>query len=276
MTMNIDDLKTLSKENLNKIHAVIEAIDSALQIGKIEKGVLLIPKANFENRHIEISEVKGVLAKIAKEGDDLIVVVPHENPHPPDKRREPPPSSGDSPFRETFEPKQIRYERDKKIYEDTYSKNIELRIKNISKFRTLSENIEKVVSDGKAYSIAEVGQKVRFDALNAVVRYGDIQHAFHKGERDDAVRLKLFKLLWGKRQVRKNRKVKTKGEMVQAGYLAAQIGISFDASSFARNNNNAKEALKGLIKNTRRVLKDKNIPIRIIRKNGVLLVVEER
>src|SRR3989344_2875469 len=118
------------------------------------------------------------------------------------------------------------------------------------------------------------GSKVRFNALNAVIIYGDVRHAFHKGDRDDAMRLKLFKLLWEHRQVKKNGNVKTKGEMMQAGYLAAQTGISFDASSFARNNK-AKEALKGLIKNTRRVLKDKNIPIKIVRKNGVLLVVEE-
>ena len=144
MKMNMLDIKTLSKENLNKIHAVLKTIDTALEIGKIENGTLLIPKENFEQQHVHISEVESVLAKIAKEENDLIVVVPHENPHPPDKRFELPPSAGDSSFREPFEHKQANYERERQKYEETYSKNIELRIKDSDKFNKLLEAVEKV------------------------------------------------------------------------------------------------------------------------------------
>lgn len=150
MTMSMLDLKVLSKESLNKIHIVLKTIDTALEIRKIEKGVLLVPKSNFENQRIHISEVEGILAKIAEEENNLVVVVPHENPHPPYNKYkwlESLPTSGDSLTQENPEYKKANYEREKQRYEETYSKNIELHIKNVSKFRALSENVEKIVND---------------------------------------------------------------------------------------------------------------------------------
>ena len=138
------NLKTLSEENLNKIYAVLQGIDDALEIGKSGKDTLIIPKENFEGQHVHASEVESIVAKIAEEENGLIAVVPHENPYPPDKRFELPPSSGDFPFRETFEHKQARYERDKKEYGEMYSQNIELRIKDGDKFNKLLEAVEKV------------------------------------------------------------------------------------------------------------------------------------
>lgn len=181
MKISMLDLKILSKENLNKVHAVLKTIDVALEIGKSDNGTLLIPKTNFEEQHVHISEVVGVLAKIAKAENNLIVVVPHEIPHPPDKRHElppykSPPSLINSPLfpEEGFEHKQARYERDNKVYEETYSKNIELRVKDDGKFRKLLRKVKDSLPDVKEQKKISLGShEVIFIEEDGSIKVGD-------------------------------------------------------------------------------------------------------
>lgn len=147
---------------------------------------------------------------------------------------------------------------------------------------TLPDNFEKLyqklqhetTSQSENAVPDEIKQKVRFDALNARVVYGDTYHKFQRGSRDEKTRYKLFKELWSRRCYIKNGKEKIKGEMMQAGHLAAMLGISSDASTFNRNKN-LQEKLFGMTKNITRVFRDKKMPIKIKRQNGIQLEVKE-
>ena len=119
----------------------------------------------------------------------------------------------------------------------------------------------------------EVGAKVRFDG--GVFRHGDVQHVFHKGDRGNANRLALMKILWSNRRRTKGTTTVKAGEKMQRAHMAARLNIAEDASSFGRDAS-AKRKLKNLINGINRELKSKNMPVKIDTVGGIQLVVKEK
>lgn len=116
-------------------------------------------------------------------------------------------------------------------------------------------------------------EKIHFD--NGVVTYKNKRHAFHKGKMGrDEPRFALFKILWDKKQVWKKGRIERRGERSQSNYLAVQIGISSDADVFSRNTK-IREEFFNLVKGLNRAFRVARIPIKIDRKNGILLIAKE-
>lgn len=271
--MDMLNVKNLSPDNLSKIYSVLKTILEATKIAKNDKGLFLIPRNNFEKEGIQISEVEGILDKVSKEESHVISFLFHEIPYLPKEPGSLTDASLDY-FRESPAQRKENYERDKKIHEEKYSKNMEVRIENLGKFQKLLERVELANNENVVFTAGGNEKKVKFNSENNTVIYKDRRHTFHKKRVEEAVRLSLFKKLWEKKCYITKGQVKIKGNIIPAGLLATQLNIAMDASNYDRNKR-IKGKLLGLIKNMNRVFRDKKIPIKISRKGGVQLIVEE-
>lgn len=110
-----------------------------------------------------------------------------------------------------------------------------------------------------------------FDSLNGVLRYGSTFHTFHNRKREDALRLELFKELWGNRKVIEDRTQKEKGLALPPATLALRINLIDSAQKFPPSD---EAAFYSCLKGIQRFLRDKKFPARIERKNGIQLVIE--
>lgn len=152
-------------------------------------------------------------------------------------------------------------------------------VSEIELIRELYNHIKNKSQVGNEYVKPSVqviqDSKVRFDSLNGVLRYEDEIVKFHRGERGNKPRLALFKELWEPKKYIKNGKIKAKGEAFPPEALAVRLDIVDGASDFQRNKQK-QEHFFGLIKGINRQLRDKNIPARIERNNGIQLVITEK
>ncbi len=136
--------KDLSADHSQKIHSVLRIIIEARKISKNEGDYFLVPKSNFEEQGIQISEVEGILFKIEKEENGLASIIPHEIPYPFKE----PTSLIDAPldyFTESSKQRQQKHERDKKVYDEKWLKNIEVEIKDVDKFKNLIAKLNKII-----------------------------------------------------------------------------------------------------------------------------------
>lgn len=117
--------------------------------------------------------------------------------------------------------------------------------------------------------------KIKFNSLVGTLRYGDITHSFHKGRNGDDLRLSLFKKLWEEKRFIKKGVEQIKGKSLQPAFLAVQLNMTSDASTFARNKN-VQERFFGIIKGINRILKNKKFPAYIERKGGIQFVINEK
>ncbi|MDP3697880.1 MAG: hypothetical protein Q8R55_07835 [Candidatus Taylorbacteria bacterium] len=122
---------------------------------------------------------------------------------------------------------------------------------------------------------SDVGQKTRFNPQTGVISFGDIIHKFQRGTRGEKDRILLFKKLWDERRYVKNGVEKVKGKTHPPEFLAVQLNITENATTFSRNKI-AKNRFFGIIKGINRILKDKRFPAKIERKNGIQLVIIEK
>lgn len=143
------------------------------------------------------------------------------------------------------------------------------------KNKSLKEYVEN--ESNHAVSSVQVIQdsKVRFDPLNGVIRYGDEMLRFHRGEKGDKPRLALLKDLWKLKKHIKNGKIKAEGRPFPPEALAVRLNITSEVSAFQRNPQ-TQDRFYGFIKGINRELRDKSIPMRIERNNGIQIVITEK
>jgi len=118
----------------------------------------------------------------------------------------------------------------------------------------------------------KVNTKVKFEG--GIVTYGNRRHEFHQGlnlSGDQRRRLELFQNLWDNR---KHKKAHKEGKSLQSGYLAVQLNIVTERSSFDRNKEKSGQFFN-LIKGINRSMREKNIPVTIIGRSVIQLIVNE-
>jgi hypothetical protein len=141
-------------------------------------------------------------------------------------------------------------------------------LKAAEKYNKKPKNDSKALEDGAV-------SKMKFDSQNGVLRYGDVTHAFHKGQRGEEIRILFFRHLWDEKRLIKKGVEKISGTLRAPAYFAVQLDLVSDVSTFARDKK-AKDRLSGFIKGINKILKQKGFPALIERKGGVQLVVNEK
>jgi hypothetical protein len=141
--------------------------------------------------------------------------------------------------------------------------------------KTFKRNITNIEPNIPAGTPTLQKTKIEYDSQNAVLKYRDITHKFHRGADGQRKRLKLFGFLWTNRRYLKKGKEIIKGKPNPPEFLAVQLNITSDAITFNRNKE-AKIELFNLIKGLNKTLKEKGFPLRIKRKNGIQLVITEK
>ncbi|OGN14512.1 MAG: hypothetical protein A3G02_00395 [Candidatus Yanofskybacteria bacterium RIFCSPLOWO2_12_FULL_44_13b] len=137
--------------------------------------------------------------------------------------------------------------------------------------------LSKIEAEEKSEPIANdnIKQKMSFNRQTGIIGFGDIIHKFQRGTRGEKDRILLFKKLWDERRYIKNGVEKVKGKTHPPEFLAVQLNITENATTFSRNET-AKNRFFGIIKGINRILKDKGFPAKIERKNGIQLVIIEK
>jgi len=121
----------------------------------------------------------------------------------------------------------------------------------------------------------DIKHKITFNGQTGVIRFGDTIHKFQRGTRGDKDRISLFKRLWDEKKYFKNGVEKIKGKPFTPEFLAVQLNITENATTFSRNEK-AKNRFFGIIKGTNRILRDKGFPAKVERKSGIQLVIIEK
>lgn len=129
-------------------------------------------------------------------------------------------------------------------------------------------NPEPLIADNKK-------QKLAFNPQTGVIIFGDIIHKFQRGMRGEKDRILLFKKLWDEKRYIKNGVNKIVGKPLPPEFLAVQLNITENATTFNRNTK-AKNRFFGIIKGINRILKDKGFPAKIERQNGIQFVITEK
>ena len=117
--------------------------------------------------------------------------------------------------------------------------------------------------------------KIKFDQQVGVLRCGDITHKFHRGAGGNKQKLELFRKLWTDKKLVKNGIEKIKGTTNAPEYLAVQIGLIPSAKDFTKNGERS-NSFWSLIKDINRMLKKKDFPAEVERKNGVQLIITQK
>ena len=128
----------------------------------------------------------------------------------------------------------------------------------------LLKQIRELVADRFIEGKQETGtQRLRWDAQNGILRYGDIAHSFQRGKRDTAPRFKFFRALWEERQH-------------QGRNAQAKKGTRFSIKAWADKMEITETAIESMTKDVNRILREKKFPAKIERDNGLLLIVVEK
>lgn len=111
-----------------------------------------------------------------------------------------------------------------------------------------------------------------FDPLNKVIHFGAIIHSFQESKNEK--RLKLFKLLWDKREIRIGTKLKRRGSPMPPETIAVNLGMIESSQIYYRSHNVIiRERLTNFIKSMNSDFRKKGMPITIAQKGGVLFRV---
>lgn len=154
-----------------------------------------------------------------------------------------------------------------------FNKKYKIYRKKILPFSLERKNGEKTRQDKEKNGESTkhvIEHKISFNSQTGVLRYGDITHSFHRGSSGQKEKLNLFRKLWDRKACYKKGILTIKGEAFPPESLAIQINLSTDALEFYRNKR-IREKFWGLIKSIDRMLREKKIPAKIIRKGGVQL-----
>ncbi|HEY4511646.1 MAG TPA: hypothetical protein VJH55_02285 [Candidatus Paceibacterota bacterium] len=116
--------------------------------------------------------------------------------------------------------------------------------------------------------------RVRWNSATVTLAYLDETYTFQKRESGDTARLKLFKLLWKNKRHKVSGTLKASGKPLEARFVAAQIGLSFNTKT-DRYNDGGIQSVGDMAKDIGKALK-KSFPITITTKGGILLIVEEK
>ncbi|MBI1833902.1 MAG: hypothetical protein HYR90_03670 [Candidatus Andersenbacteria bacterium] len=171
------DLIKLNEEILKKIQILLSIVRSSINLdgGKLER--VIIPKVNFENKGLLLSDVETLLNRIEREENELLSIVPHSP-----RDHQPRPSSSDHLMIEAMYgvPADEHYAEKKQKYNEIYSKSFEIKIPD---HKRLDEFEELIDSEIKNQSNLICGE-LRFNSSTGEVEYFDLKDRLLPGTKE--------------------------------------------------------------------------------------------
>lgn len=295
------NLSGYSEDNLRKFSRIITIISNQIELDNWNRltNIVRIPFTTLERDGFSYEELRSILGSINKINDKKVLVILNESPYKEIQKRPTYLFDDITEQDEEINRKEAlrkwltsegsiinvsKDDLDKKLVLELIVTAGENPIETLKEWNeNINKKLEQIVPVSKIESqemrepatAGSIRQKTSFNGQTGVVSFGDAIHKFHRGTRGDKKRISLFKKLWDEKKYFKNGIEKTKGKTLTPEFLAVQLNITQNATTFSRNKT-ATNRFFGLIKGINRTLKDKGFPAKIERQGGIQLVIIEK